>query len=150
MKTPFTGPLRPLKYGENCVKFVSVTKCLGIEIDHKLSWNAQIGKVRKSYSKKIGALERMKLPKKALEEIYYKTIVSGVTYGISVWGNCSVHLFQRPEAIHATQGGNSLTFMTGVIMSGHFLRPPNMLTKFSETPKNYVDQFFSKIAFYWQ
>ena len=25
MKTPFIGPLRPLKYGENYVKFVSVT-----------------------------------------------------------------------------------------------------------------------------
>ena len=37
-----------------------------------------------------------------------------------------------------TQGGNSLTFMTGVIMSGHFLRPPNMLTKFFKDPK-YVD-----------
>ena len=43
----------------------------------------------------------MKLPKTALEEIYYKTIVSRVTYGISVWGNCSVPLFQRLEAIHA-------------------------------------------------
>ena len=30
----------------------------------------------------------------------------------------------------APQGGDSLTFMTGVIMSVHFLRPPNMLTKF--------------------
>ena len=37
-----------------------------------------------------------------MQEIYYKTIVSGVTYGISVWGNCSVPLFQRLEAIHAT------------------------------------------------
>ena len=49
MKTPFTGPLRPLKCGENYVKFVSVTNFLGIEIDHKLSWNAQIGKVSKNY-----------------------------------------------------------------------------------------------------
>ena len=32
-------------------------------------------------------------------------------------------------------------------MSDHFLRPPNMLTKFSETPKNYVDQFFFKNCF---
>ena len=64
MKTPFTGPLRPLKYGENYVKFVSVTTCLGIEIDHKLSWNAQIGEVSKNYFKKIGALKRMKLPKR--------------------------------------------------------------------------------------
>ena len=43
----------------------------------------------------------MKLPKNALEDIYYKTIVSRVTYGISVWGNCSVPLFQRLEALHA-------------------------------------------------
>ena len=48
-KTPFTGSLRPLKYGENYVKFVSVTNCLGIEINHKLSSNAQIGKVSKNY-----------------------------------------------------------------------------------------------------
>ena len=52
MKTSFTGPLRPLKYGKNYVKFVSVTNCIGIEIDHKLSWNAQIGKVSKNCSKK--------------------------------------------------------------------------------------------------
>ena len=42
-KTPFTGLLRPLKYGENYVN------CLGMEIDHKLSWNAHIGKVSKNY-----------------------------------------------------------------------------------------------------
>ena len=57
-------------------------------------------------------------------------------------------------------GGDSLTFMTGVIMSNHFLRPPNMLTKFFKDPK-YVEQIFRnpqklcwpiflKIAFYWQ
>ena len=34
--------------------------------------------------------------------------------------------------------GTSLTFMRGVIISGHFVRPPNMLTKFFKDPK-YVD-----------
>ena len=43
----------------------------------------------------------MKLPKKALEKIHFKTIVSKVMYGISVWVNCSVPLFQRQEAVHA-------------------------------------------------
>ena len=43
--------------------------------------------------------------------------------------------------IKSSQRGTQLTFMTGVVMSGHFLRPPNMLTKFLETPKKYVDQF---------
>ena len=58
-------------------------------------------KSKQKLFKKIGALKKIKLPKKALEEIYYKTIISRVTYGISVWGNCSVPLFQRLEAIHA-------------------------------------------------
>ena len=49
MKTPFIGPLQPSKYGENYVKSVHVTNCLGIETDKKLSWNAQIGKVSKYY-----------------------------------------------------------------------------------------------------
>ena len=75
MKTPFTGPLRPLKYGEDYVRFVSVTNCFGIEIDHQLSWNAQIGKVSKNYKKKISALKRMKLPKKVLEEIYQEWLM---------------------------------------------------------------------------
>ena len=44
-----------------------------------------------------------------------------------VW-NCTV------SSILSTQGGNSLSFMMGVIMSGHFLGPANTLTKFSKTP----------------
>ena len=38
-------------------------------------------------------------------------------------------------------GGDSSKFMTGVIMSGHFLRPPDMLTKILKDPKH-VDQIF--------
>ena len=37
--------------------------------------------------------------------------------------------------VSSPQGGSSFTFMTGVIMSDHFLRPPNMLTKFFKDPK---------------
>ena len=41
--------------------------------------------VKKSFSQKVGALKRMKkLPIKVLEEIYFKSIVSAVTYGIVV------------------------------------------------------------------
>ena len=58
----------------------------------------------------------------------------------------SLHVLESQEP-----RGDSLTFKTRVIMSDHFLRPPNMLTtffkdpkyskdpKFSETPQNYVD-----------
>ena len=49
--------------------------------------------VKKSFAKKVGALKRMKkLPVKVLEEIYFKSIVSAVTHGIVVWGNCSYYI----------------------------------------------------------
>ena len=41
------------------------------------------------------------LPTNVLEEFYYKTIISGITYCISVWGNCSVALFQKIETVHS-------------------------------------------------
>ena len=41
------------------------------------------------------------LPKKVLEELYYKTVTPSVAYCISVWGNCSTSLFQNIEEIDA-------------------------------------------------
>ena len=49
---------------------------------------------------------------------------------------------KRYSVTYGGGGRNSLTFMMGVIMSGHFLRPPIMLTKFFKDPK-YVDHFLS-------
>ena len=44
----------------------------------------------------------------------------------------------RPSGVNEVPRGDSLTFMMGVIMSGHFLRPPNIFTKFFKDP-TYVD-----------
>ena len=66
MKTPFIGPLRPLNYGKNYVKFGSVTNCFGIEINNKLSWNAHIGKVSKNYAKKNRCIKKNKITKKRI------------------------------------------------------------------------------------
>ena len=38
---------------------------------------------------------------RVLEAIYFKGILSSVTYGISVWGNCSPNIFQDLEDTHA-------------------------------------------------
>ena len=98
---PLIGPLQELRYEENRIDFVNSTCCLGIEIDNKLSWSPHIDKLCKSYRKKLGALRRMpRLPPKVLEEIYFKTVVSGVSYCIPVWGGCTAPLFDRLEEIH--------------------------------------------------
>ena len=42
--------------------------------------------MKKSFVQKVGALKRTKkLPVKVLEEIYFKSIVPAVTYGIVLW-----------------------------------------------------------------
>ena len=97
-KTPFIGPLRPIYFGNDVISFAKKADCLGLTIDNQLSWSIQI----KSCSTKVSALKCMKyLPKKVLEELYYKTVIPAVAYCIAVWGNCSTSLFQNIEEIHA-------------------------------------------------
>ena len=84
------------------MKLVNSTSCLGVTIDNKLSWHSQVDVVKAFFSKKISALGRMSyLPKSTLEEIYFKTIIPSITYGISVWGNCSQSLLNSLDHIHA-------------------------------------------------
>ena len=52
-------------------------------------------------AKKVKQLRRFKsLPSPILESISYKGILPIVTYGISVWGNCSVAKLAHLEKIH--------------------------------------------------
>lgn len=84
------------------MKFVTSTSCRGVTIDNELSWHFQVDIVKASFSKKVGALRRTSyLPKLTLEEIYFKTIIPSITYGISVWGNCSQSSLNSLDHIHA-------------------------------------------------
>ena len=56
---------------------------------------------KKHFSQKVGALKRMRqLPPKVLEEIYFKSIIPAVIYGIVVWGNCSSAMLNSLNPIH--------------------------------------------------
>ena len=101
-KTSFVGPIPPLYFNTGHIDMVNYTTCLGVKIDNKLTWSVHIDSVKKSFTQKVGALKRMRiLPKKVLEEIYFKTIIPSVTYGISVWGNCSPSALNSLNHIHA-------------------------------------------------
>ena len=55
----------------------------------------------KHFSQKVGALKSMRqLPPKVLEEIYFKSIIPAVIYGIVVWGNCSSAMLNSLNPIH--------------------------------------------------
>ena len=98
---PFVGPLRKLSFGNDNIKFVNVSRTLGVYIDSQLKWNKQVNMVAKSYSAKLSQLKRLRyLPKSVLEKIYYQSIVAGVVYCMPVWGTCSPSQFNELELIH--------------------------------------------------
>ena len=102
MRSPFIGPMRPILYGDDHIKIVQESTCLGLRIDNRLDWKPQVQNTCKSFSKKLGALKRMKRPPtKVLEEIYFTTIIAETTYCISVWGNCSEATFNMLDDNHA-------------------------------------------------
>ena len=52
-RTQVCGPLLPIKIGEQVIKYVKTTKCLGVIIDNHLKWQHQIDAVCKSYAPKV-------------------------------------------------------------------------------------------------
>ena len=47
--TPFVGPWKHLKWGEDTIQYVSSTNCLGVTIDDKLSWSQHITLARSAF-----------------------------------------------------------------------------------------------------
>ena len=100
-KQAFIGPAPPILFGDKYVNVVDHTTCLGLTIDNCLSWSKHICHIKKHFSQKVGALKRMRqLPPKVLEEIYFKSIIPAVIYGIVVWGNCSSPMLNSLNPIH--------------------------------------------------
>ena len=98
---PFTGPMKPIIFGNSYIQFTTKTTCLGEVVDNKLSWRPHIDSLHKKYGGKLKFLKHMKgLPTSVLEEVYYKGIVPSVTYCIAVWGTCSISIFNDLEQLH--------------------------------------------------
>ena len=98
----FVGPLRPVRIGDSIIKYKNSVTSLGVTIDKHLKWDQQIKKVAKSYRAKMSQFRRMTyLPIATQEEIYFKTVIAAVTYGIAVWGTCSQVLMSQLERIYA-------------------------------------------------
>ena len=96
----FIGPLKPLKLGEDFIRYISSTACLGVTIDDKLSWSQNIKSICVSFNTKVKMLRRISfLPKTImLETLYFKTVIRSVLYGVVVWGSGSK--LKELELIH--------------------------------------------------
>ena len=84
----FIGPPPPVRLGDNIIKVVSDSKCLGVSIDCKLTWKSQVSKAASSMNKKVKQLRRFRsLQPDVLEKIYFQGILPSCTYGMAVWGS---------------------------------------------------------------
>ena len=76
---------------------VSHIKFLGITVDNKLSWKPHIDAIRKTISRNIGIIHRLKshIPESSLLTLYSSLILSYLNYGILAWGNAQSTLLNR-------------------------------------------------------
>ena len=97
----FTGPLKPVKWGNKCLEYTDKVKVLGVYTDNKLTWKPHIKELTKSFNAQLKSLKRISyVSTKELERIYYKLIIPHINYCISVWGNCPISAFEPIEALH--------------------------------------------------
>ena len=81
----FIGPLRPIMLGNAVIKYITNSTCLGIVIDNRLTWTKQHEKVMKNFSVKVKEFKRFRyLPRTVQEQMYYKTVITAITYCIAV------------------------------------------------------------------
>ena len=100
-RSSFIGPLPALRYGTMTIELKSSSKCLGLTIDNKLSWQEHIRNVCNLFNQKLAVLKQIKfLPQSTLESIYFNSIIPSVVYNIVVWGSASPSLMEDIERIH--------------------------------------------------
>ena len=100
-KRPFIGRLLRLTLGEKVIDLKEYVKCLGVISNKGLHWDKQIKNSVQNYNGKLCQLKRMRfLGRKVLEEIYFKSVIAGVTYCMAVWGTVSKSKFDQLEAEH--------------------------------------------------
>ena len=73
-----------------------------MEIDNKLSWSPHIDKFMQELQEKDWSFEENATPspQSTRGNLFQKTVVSGVSYCIPVWGACTPPLFNNLEEIH--------------------------------------------------
>jgi hypothetical protein len=72
-------------------------KFLGLYLDENLSWEGHIKCIHRKISQALFCVQRLKnvLPMSVLKTIYFSTIQSHLTYGLSIWGaSCHVSLLR--------------------------------------------------------
>ena len=83
----FVRALHGIKLGNFYIKRVSSSRCLDLEIDHRLKWNIHVTELFKlSFSQKLNLLKSLYfLPTNERLQFYSKVILPSITYGLLIW-----------------------------------------------------------------
>ena len=99
---PFHRPVNRVSVNGVNIRSVTESKSLGITIENCFSWTKQIKSVQKSFCSKLSLIRRISfLPADVLEEIYYKTVIPAVKYGMLIWATCPENKINCLEELHA-------------------------------------------------
>ena len=89
-KGSFIGQYLVLAIGNETISWVCHERLLGITIDHKRTWTKHLTELKENFVNKLNLLRKCSfLTKKSLLDLYFKTILPSVTYGITLWGICN-------------------------------------------------------------
>ena len=90
-----------LKLCEHTLKKVTKTKFLGVIIDDKLTWDAQIDYLKEKLLSSIVVIKRIKkfIPECEYIKLYYALFQSHLSYCISSWGGVSKHKLESVFSI---------------------------------------------------
>ena len=85
---------RSVEMNKNPVPQVNTFRCLGVDLDEKLSWKNHIDSVCHTISARIGAIKRIKpyVPHKTLQDVYKTLIQPHFDYCSPLWDNCGLGL----------------------------------------------------------
>ena len=85
-RTPM-GPIAPVYLGNSVLSLVTKTILLGLIVDQKLTWVADVLETKKSFAKKLDLLKCSRfLPRAILKDFYFKVILPAVKYCLVLWG----------------------------------------------------------------
>ena len=82
-----------IKINDISIEEVDLTKLLGITISNTLSWDRQVGQVKKCASYRLSLLRKIRkyLPFETRILFYNYYVKPTIEYCSSIWGNCSKH-----------------------------------------------------------
>ena len=98
------GPCRSnnfdLRIEDSIIERVSEAKFLGIILDDDLNFKAHVNGVLLKVNSACGIIRQFRpsLPQSVLKTIYFSLVWSHLSYGIVVWGKCSVTEVNRVES----------------------------------------------------